>query len=164
MLCTPNWERRCNQIYSSPCCIKGFSASNSVSAMASPRSPSYWRMWVTIRSPCCINAILDYIKFLSKLHLLMGNVALCQISAEHLLRTDPVADKEGFFIALFTRETQECSQTNGSCTSRVHLKLRTDKGKLHRNKRRFVTSHLFPKMSRMWLHGRSRISARPNQI
>ncbi|KAM7493488.1 hypothetical protein LguiB_028097 [Lonicera macranthoides] len=75
----------------------------------------------------------------------------------HLLRTDPVEDKEGFFIALFVRESiHEPEKAIGS--KRINEEDDPYKGKFISKKKkalsknRFVPYYPFNKMSKMWLY------------
>lgn len=63
-------------------------------------------------------------------------------AAQHLLRTDPVEDKEGFFIALFTKHVEE--------PSKVRLKSGTTITSLKR--KRCSVPFLGTNLFKMWLN------------
>lgn len=80
------------------------------------------------------------------------------VSAQHLLRTDPVEDKEGFFIALFTRNItpfSESSQKAHIDTTSDNLKHEGVKRQHHPKK--FVRPLPFTKFTKWYLHRNSMI-------
>lgn len=87
-------------------------------------------------------------------------------AAEHLLRTDPVEDKEGFFIALFVKrrnglvsdpenETFGRSQIISSSASAPHSKRRNGAGK-----KGLVGIHMYNRMFKMLTHCRLNLGRR----
>ncbi|EXB48297.1 hypothetical protein L484_003780 [Morus notabilis] len=66
--------------------------------------------------------------------------------AENLLRTDPVEDKEGFFIALFVRENH--SQNPKGHTKSIPSKRRDESI----NKKEFVVPPVSAKFFKLWLY------------
>uniref|UniRef100_A0A2P2KU42 Uncharacterized protein MANES_16G083500 n=1 Tax=Rhizophora mucronata TaxID=61149 RepID=A0A2P2KU42_RHIMU len=81
-----------------------------------------------------------------------------------VLRTDPVEDKEGFFIALFVRKVingrGDIAEV-GKVPDKPYFKKRS-----HGNKRKTAMPLLHHRISKMWLHGtsilRRRISHQPS--
>lgn len=75
--------------------------------------------------------------------------------AEHLLRTDPVEDKEGFFIALFIREEGSVIHPSLSPDS-SHLSLveRTKRRNLSKKEARMIMPTLFGGMFKMFLYSK----------
>nr|XP_043625074.1 25S rRNA (cytosine-C(5))-methyltransferase NSUN5 isoform X2 [Erigeron canadensis] len=75
--------------------------------------------------------------------------------SQHLLRTDPVKDKEGFFIALFTRNTGHFPESPREVqrdSSSDNLK--HESVKRHSRRKRFVRSLPFTRISKLYLHRR----------
>ncbi|MBA0575119.1 hypothetical protein Golob_025161 [Gossypium lobatum] len=74
---------------------------------------------------------------------------------EHLLRTDPVEDKEGFFIALFIREEGSVIHPSLSPDS-SHLSLveRTKRKNLSKKEARIIMPTLFGGMFKMFLYSK----------
>ncbi|MBA0864389.1 hypothetical protein Goshw_002502 [Gossypium schwendimanii] len=74
---------------------------------------------------------------------------------EHLLRTDPVEDKEGFFIALFIREEGSVIHPSLSPDS-SHLSLveRTKRKNLSKKEARIILPTLFGGMFKMFLYSK----------
>lgn len=62
-------------------------------------------------------------------------IASFVLAAEHVLRMDPIEDKEGFFIALFVRRKEECGLNQLS--------------KLKRQRQEMPLP--FTRLSKMWL-------------
>ncbi|EEF46107.1 williams-beuren syndrome critical region protein, putative [Ricinus communis] len=73
--------------------------------------------------------------------------------SEHLLRTDPVEDKEGFFIALFVKKGTV--DESGKLPKNVPVSLATEKYKLkrksHVNRKKLLMPLLFNRVSKFWL-------------
>ncbi|XP_042511668.1 25S rRNA (cytosine-C(5))-methyltransferase NSUN5-like [Macadamia integrifolia] len=65
--------------------------------------------------------------------------------SEHLLRTDPIQDMEGFFIALFVRENKQM-KSNGICSEEVKNE------PLHLRKRKRTLPYIFSRMSKIMLY------------
>ncbi|KAK9078482.1 hypothetical protein SSX86_002539 [Deinandra increscens subsp. villosa] len=81
--------------------------------------------------------------------------------SQHLLRTDPVEDKEGFFIALFTRNATHFPES----FQNVQIDATLDTSKQEADKRchrpkKFVRSLPFTKFSRLYLYRNSMICRR----
>ena len=82
---------------------------------------------------------------------------ILRVSAEHLLRTDPVEDKEGFFIALFVRKltnnrTEEKPlKPCGSTSESLHPKKSSCGKEKPRIKYKISMYNPFYKMSKMML-------------
>ncbi|KAK3041714.1 hypothetical protein RJ639_000638, partial [Escallonia herrerae] len=71
--------------------------------------------------------------------------------AEHLLRTDPVEDKEGFFIALFVKTSIKPSEEPLTSTSNANNKVLITRRRKPMNK--FLASTPFSKVSRIFQLG-----------
>ncbi|XP_057960112.1 25S rRNA (cytosine-C(5))-methyltransferase NSUN5 isoform X2 [Malania oleifera] len=71
--------------------------------------------------------------------------------SEYLLRTDPVEDKEGFFIALFVRKTDFPMKNAGNALEVVSVKKSTDRRKAV-SKQNFVVPRLSTKVSKLLLY------------
>ncbi|KAJ8771240.1 hypothetical protein K2173_026128 [Erythroxylum novogranatense] len=89
--------------------------------------------------------------------------------SEHLLRTDPVEDKEGFFIALFVKqgaansaeERNECGSIPDNPIQSNNKKYTIPDGKpMQSNNRRYTSPVLYNKLSRIWLHTYSTVPRR----
>ncbi|KAH7865377.1 hypothetical protein Vadar_005809 [Vaccinium darrowii] len=81
--------------------------------------------------------------------------------SEHLLRTDPAEDKEGFFIALFTRKStiseNKPERRSSSCISEALCSEKCSiswKKKKHRNKYKLPLYRPLAKLSKMMLYPR----------
>ncbi|KAI3803226.1 hypothetical protein L1987_31375 [Smallanthus sonchifolius] len=80
--------------------------------------------------------------------------------SQHLLRTDPVEDKEGFFIALFTRDATRFPESSQKVQRDTTLdNLNNEAVKRHHRPKKFVRSLPFTRFSRLYLH-RNLISRR----
>ncbi|CAH2080483.1 unnamed protein product [Thlaspi arvense] len=80
--------------------------------------------------------------------------------AEHLLRTDPVQDKEGFFVALFVKRMK----LGGSSSLALENVISSCGKKSNPGERRkFPTWCYSPKMSKMLLRPQLRAYRRPPQ-
>lgn len=79
-------------------------------------------------------------------------------AAQHLLRTDPVEDGEGFFIALFTKRnanTVNCSEKQATCKNTSTALARDRRtNRLQNVKKKFVTSCPRTKLFQTWLHAK----------
>ncbi|XP_050220378.1 25S rRNA (cytosine-C(5))-methyltransferase NSUN5 [Mercurialis annua] len=75
--------------------------------------------------------------------------------SEHLLRTDPVEDKEGFFIALFVKKDSSFIDSE-KLPRKVHSSLSTGKHNFkkdnHVKRKKLFMPLLFNKISKFWLH------------
>lgn len=78
--------------------------------------------------------------------------------SEHLIRTDPVEDKEGFFIALFVRSTTELSEKVTPTIQRSTIKAECTEKPLQRRNRNAnhrqlpMPIHFGSRMSRLWFY------------
>ncbi|KAI3715647.1 hypothetical protein L6452_22633 [Arctium lappa] len=80
--------------------------------------------------------------------------------SQHLLRTDPVEDKEGFFIALFTRNTGSFPASPQKVQGDISQdEVKQEAGRCHRRKK-FARSLPFAKISGFYLHRNSTIRRR----
>jgi hypothetical protein len=80
-------------------------------------------------------------------------------AAQHLLRTDPVEDGEGFFIALFTKNnTVNYPEKQATCKNTPRA-LRTNR--LQNVKKKFVISCTRTKLFQTWLHAKQSRRRRP---
>ncbi|XP_058215487.1 25S rRNA (cytosine-C(5))-methyltransferase NSUN5 [Rhododendron vialii] len=96
--------------------------------------------------------------------------------SEHLLRTDPAEDKEGFFIALFIRkstiaenrpERRPSSSTTTTATSEAICSEKSSISSVKKKQRNKYKLHLYcpsAKLSRMWLHPRYLARKRATRI
>ncbi|KAJ9538091.1 hypothetical protein OSB04_030824 [Centaurea solstitialis] len=81
--------------------------------------------------------------------------------SQHLLRTDPVEDKEGFFIALFTRSTGHFPASPQKIEMDVSSdEVKHEAGRRCHRRKRFVRSLPFAKISGFYLHRNSIICRR----
>ncbi|KAF5787744.1 putative 16S rRNA (cytosine(967)-C(5))-methyltransferase [Helianthus annuus] len=81
--------------------------------------------------------------------------------SQHLLRTDPVEDKEGFFIALFTRNATHIPETFQKVEQDIDLNnLKHEAVKRQHRQKKFVRSLPFTRLSRLYLHRNSMICRR----
>lgn len=79
-----------------------------------------------------------------------------KFSAEHLLRTDPVEDKEGFFIALFVRKSIARSLEQPIKT-RKNNKVKSAKRNATMNHNKSVMPFPFTRLSKLLLHSHLRL-------
>jgi putative methyltransferase len=75
---------------------------------------------------------------------------LSEFSAEHLLRSDPVEDKEGFFIALFVKKNIEEHSHSVRKINEEKLEKFISRKMNSITKKKIIDP--FNKMSRMWLY------------
>ncbi|KAK1417019.1 hypothetical protein QVD17_26141 [Tagetes erecta] len=81
--------------------------------------------------------------------------------SQHLLRTDPVEDKEGFFIALFTRNVTHFSESSQKAqTDTASDSLKHGSVKRHHRPKKFVRPLPFTKFTKWYLHRNSMIHRR----
>ncbi|MFS7981406.1 putative 16S rRNA (cytosine(967)-C(5))-methyltransferase [Helianthus anomalus] len=81
--------------------------------------------------------------------------------SQHLLRTDPVEDKEGFFIALFTRNATHIPETFQKVERDIDLNnLKHEAVNRQHRQKKFVRSLPFTRLSRLYLHRNSMICRR----
>jgi putative methyltransferase len=71
-------------------------------------------------------------------------------AAQHLLRTDPVEDGEGFFISLFTKKDAVNHPEKQATCRNTSRALARDSFK--NGKRKFVINYTHTKLFQMWLH------------
>lgn len=96
----------------------------------------------------------DYMFVLSAFHIgfwwLILMLLVCFVAAEHLLRTDPAVDGEGFFIALFAKKGASFSTRSNKddACSTSHNSTRTKNH--HRKQRSLPLSHT--NIFKLWLH------------
>lgn len=76
--------------------------------------------------------------------------------SEHLLRTDPVEDKEGFFIALFVRKSIARSLEQPIKT-RKNKKVKSAKRNATMNHNKSVMPFPFTRLSKLLLHSHLRL-------
>ncbi|XP_030944249.1 probable 28S rRNA (cytosine-C(5))-methyltransferase isoform X2 [Quercus lobata] len=83
---------------------------------------------------------------------------------QHLLRTDPVEDGEGFFIALFTkRDDKNHSEKQATCRNNSKSLARDGCTSRFRNgKKRIVINFAHTKLFLMWLHAKQSRRKRDN--
>ncbi|KAF9680974.1 hypothetical protein SADUNF_Sadunf06G0177300 [Salix dunnii] len=76
--------------------------------------------------------------------------------SEHLLRTDPVKDKEGFFIALFVKKGSVKNSEDHSGSRKLAGSLSNDEGRLkrscHGNKKKFALPVFYRGIFKPWLN------------
>ncbi|XP_076898796.1 25S rRNA (cytosine-C(5))-methyltransferase NSUN5-like [Bidens hawaiensis] len=78
--------------------------------------------------------------------------------SQHLLRTDPVEDKEGFFIALFTRNTTHAPESSQKVESETVLDDMKDEAVKRRPRQNKLVRYLpYTRLSRLYLHRNSMI-------
>lgn len=81
--------------------------------------------------------------------------------SQHLLRTDPVEDKEGFFIALFTRKTGHFPVSPQKVQSDISPdEVKHEAGRRCHRRKKFARSLPFAKISGFYLHRNSTIRRR----
>ncbi|KAI5586162.1 hypothetical protein BDE02_06G194900 [Populus trichocarpa] len=82
--------------------------------------------------------------------------------SEHLLRTDPVEDKEGFFIALFVKKGSEKNSEERSGSRKLAGSLSNGKGRLkrfcHVNKKNLALPVFYRGIFKPWLHTKSSLT------
>ncbi|KAJ6924314.1 hypothetical protein NC652_017562 [Populus alba x Populus x berolinensis] len=82
--------------------------------------------------------------------------------SEHLLRTDPVEDKEGFFIALFVKKGSEKNSEERSGSQKLAGSLSNGKGWLkrscHVNKKNLALPVFYRGICKPWLHTKSSLT------
>lgn len=120
--------------------------------------------------PLCINANLFtrkrksdsiLVKHGTAQYILIGLFLF--IAAQHLLRTDPVEDGEGFFIALFTkRNTVDDSEKQATCKNTSRALAREPRSyRLQNVKKKFAISCTHTKLFQTWLHAKQSRRRRP---
>lgn len=85
-------------------------------------------------------------------------------AVQHLLRTDPVEDGEGFFIALFTKRDDK-NHSKKQATCRNNSKSLTRDGctsRFRSGKKRIVINVAHTKLFLMWLHAKQSRRKRDN--
>ena len=84
------------------------------------------------------------------------------LAAEHLLRTDPVEDKEGFFIALFVKKGSEKNSEERSGSQKLAGSLSNGEGRLkrscHVNKKNLALPVFYRGICKPWLHTKSSLT------
>lgn len=85
-------------------------------------------------------------------------------AVQHLLRTDPVEDGEGFFIALFTkRDDKNHSEKQATCRNNSKSLARDGcTGRFRSGKKRIVINFPHTKLFLMWLHAKQSRRKRDN--